>query len=116
MTVSDSAMPEWLIVVAWISLALGILCSLLITADIVRRPQPMKVMNVVWPICALFGSVLWLAGYLWWGRADLPDGHAGSPAPAVAPGMDSPGHMKDMAGMQDKAGWAPWRGWRAWRG
>ncbi len=28
----------------------------------------MWIMNIVWPVTALFGSVLWLAAYLAWGR------------------------------------------------
>lgn len=110
MAVTDSVMPEWLIVVAWISLALGVVCALIIVGDIARRPQPMKVMNVVWPICALFGSVVWLAGYLWWGRADLPEKHTGSPVhtggtraepPAGAGPPPATGSMADMGSMTD---------------
>jgi hypothetical protein len=33
----------------------------------------MWIMNVVWPATALFGSVIWLAGYLRWGRAQTRD-------------------------------------------
>ena len=61
-------LPTWLVVLAWVSLSLGVLCSVFVIVDVTRHPQPMKVMNVVWPVCALFGSVIWTAAYLWWGR------------------------------------------------
>jgi hypothetical protein len=38
--------------------------------DIRGRPQPMAIMNVVWPVSALFGNVLVLALYLRFGRAN----------------------------------------------
>lgn len=44
-------------------------CALAVTADLVRRPQQMGIMNVVWPLTMLFGSVAWLAFYLRAGRA-----------------------------------------------
>jgi len=61
--------PPWLDVTADLSLAVALLCSLVIALDVLRRPQKMAVMSVVWPLTALFGSVLWLAAYFTWGRA-----------------------------------------------
>lgn len=75
-------LPTWLVVLAWVSLSLGVLCSVFVIVDVTRHPQPMKVMNVVWPVCALFGSVIWTAAYLWWGRA-----------------ANAPSTMKDMPSM-----------------
>lgn len=63
--------PTWLHLAATVSLALGLLCALGIVVDLVRRPQKMWIMNLVWPLTALFGSLLWLGGYLRWGRAGL---------------------------------------------
>jgi len=60
--------PDWLHVVAIASLALGALCALVILIDVLRRPQHMWIMNVVWPVTALFGSVLALWGYFAYGR------------------------------------------------
>lgn len=60
------------------SIALGVTCAIVITLDEIRHPQKMPIMNAVWPLTALFGSVLWLAFYYAWGRAtgdmeeDLP--------------------------------------------
>jgi len=43
------------------SIGIALPCSLVIVADVVRRPQKMGVMNVVWPVTALYFSVfaLW---------------------------------------------------------
>ena len=56
-------------VFAWISLGIAFVCALLIVADETRRPQKMAIMNVVWPISALYFSVLAVWAYLRWGRA-----------------------------------------------
>lgn len=50
------------------SLALALICALTIVLDELRRPQRMWIMNVVWPLCALFGSLIWLWAYYRWGR------------------------------------------------
>jgi len=42
---------------AWISIALAVACALWIAFAVVRRPQPMAVMNVVWPVSALYLSI-----------------------------------------------------------
>jgi hypothetical protein len=64
----DPQFPTGLHMVAIASLALALFCAVTIALDEVRRPQKMAVMNVVWPLTALFGSVLWLALYYGWGR------------------------------------------------
>ncbi len=62
--------PEWLTSVAWVSLAIGGLCSVLIGFDIVvlGYRQPMVVMDAVWPITALYFGPLAVAAYVAWGR------------------------------------------------
>ncbi|WP_402463403.1 DUF4396 domain-containing protein [Isoptericola aurantiacus] len=67
LTTSD--LPSGLVAVASVLVALGLLCAAWIAVDVARRPQPMGVMNVVWPVTALFGSLVWTAAYLRWGRA-----------------------------------------------
>ncbi len=57
-----------LTVFAWISLGVAFACSLFILIDEVKRPQKMGVMNVVWPISALYFSVIAVWAYLRWGR------------------------------------------------
>ncbi|MGH7023514.1 MAG: DUF4396 domain-containing protein [Caulobacteraceae bacterium] len=64
-----AAFPAWLHGMAIASLSVAITCAVVIGADETRRPQTMWIMNLVWPLTALFGGVLWLAGYLRWGRA-----------------------------------------------
>lgn len=53
--------PSWLHTLFIAALLLGTACSLAVSIDVVRRPQHMAVMNVVWPVCALVGmlAVVW---------------------------------------------------------
>jgi len=45
----------------------------------------MWIMNLVWPLTALFGSLIWLAGYYLWGRAALRSGeNRGDPPFAIS--------------------------------
>jgi hypothetical protein len=48
--------PSWLVVVAWCALALGVLCAVDIAVDLWGRRyrQPMRVMEAVWPVTALY--------------------------------------------------------------
>ncbi len=85
----NADLPAWLLSLAWISLALGVASALFIAFDVWRRPQPMKVMNVVWPIDGLWGSVAWVAAYLWWGRAPLKE-----PVPDRATSVEAPDPQK----------------------
>lgn len=70
--VKGRMVPPWLHWLSWASLALAFACALAIAVDVARRPQPMAIMNVVWPVTALFGSVLSLWAYRAWGRGDVP--------------------------------------------
>jgi len=65
--------PQWLHQLAVISLGVSLLCCVVIAADECRRPQRMWIMNLVWPLTALFGGLLWLVAYYAWG---LPDPEA----------------------------------------
>jgi hypothetical protein len=60
--------PTWLHVLSAAYLALGFLCATIISADLLRRPQHMWIMNVVWPVTALFGTVWIMCQYLAYGR------------------------------------------------
>ena len=60
--------PAWLHTLSIVSLVLAIACAAWMLVDVIRHPQKMWIMNVVWPLTALFGSVLWLWLYLAWGR------------------------------------------------
>ncbi|HVZ54976.1 MAG TPA: DUF4396 domain-containing protein [Pseudolabrys sp.] len=60
--------PFWLHVLAWVSIAAGFICALIIAFDELRHPQHMWIMNVVWPTVALFASLAALWAYLSYGR------------------------------------------------
>jgi hypothetical protein len=55
-------------VIAWISLIVAFVCALIIAVDEARHPQKMWITNLVWPITALYFSVLALWGYFRIGR------------------------------------------------
>ncbi len=61
--------PIWLHPLSIIALTVGAICALVILVDVARHPQHMAVMNVVWPVTALFGTVLTVWGYFAYGRA-----------------------------------------------
>ena len=82
-------MPDWLTTVSHVSLLIAGLCAAWIALDCRRRPQPMSIMAAVWPLSALFGSVIVLWFYLRHGRAGAGRGraHGAPPFPvAVAKG------------------------------
>jgi branched-subunit amino acid transport protein len=53
--------PAWLDLLSIAFLVFGGLCAAIIAIDLVRDPQHMWIMDVVWPVTALFGTgwVLW---------------------------------------------------------
>jgi len=53
---------------AWISIALAFLCAAWIALDERKHPQSMAVMNVVWPVTALYLSVFAVWAYFTLGR------------------------------------------------
>lgn len=55
-------------IVAWTALLIGFLSSVLILIDIIKHPQMMAVMNVVWPINGWFMGPVALWTYFKWGR------------------------------------------------
>ncbi len=57
-------MPEWLHILSIGSLVAGLLCATAIALDEYQHPQPMWIMNLVWPLTALFGSVA-VAWFYW---------------------------------------------------
>jgi Domain of unknown function (DUF4396) len=69
--------PLWLhnLSIAW--LLLGALCAIIIAGDLVRYPQHMWIMNVVWPVTALFGTIWIVWQYFTYGRlAEHSKAHA----------------------------------------
>ncbi len=60
--------PSWLHMLSIFSLALGFVCALVVAIDVSRHPQHMAIMNVVWPVVALFAAPIALGGYFAYGR------------------------------------------------
>jgi hypothetical protein len=65
--------------ISWISLCVSFVCALIIAGDEVRHPQKMWIMNVVWPVTALYFSVVALWGYYRIGRKMAKDAMQGMP-------------------------------------
>lgn len=61
-------MPGWFHALAITMLLVGFVSAGIIAIDETRHPQPMWIMNVVWPVSALFGGVLLLVAYFTFGR------------------------------------------------
>ncbi|MBS0242240.1 MAG: DUF4396 domain-containing protein [Proteobacteria bacterium] len=59
--------PIWLVTLSIASLGAAACCAALIAIDEWRDPQHMWIMNIVWPVSALFGSVLILVFYFSYG-------------------------------------------------
>lgn len=83
-------MPEWLILLSIASLAGAGICAAAIAIDLIGNPQKMWIMNVVWPITALYAGPLALLAYYKAGR--LSSKRAAQAA--MARGEESPGKRK----------------------
>jgi hypothetical protein len=66
----DNMIPGWLTAVSWAYVSLALLCAAAILYDVYGRGyrQRTGVMNVVWPITALYFGPLALPAYYRWGR------------------------------------------------
>lgn len=60
--------PLWLHVLSIFAVAAGFACAFVITADVCLHPQHMWIMNIVWPVVALFAGPIALWGYFSYGR------------------------------------------------
>jgi hypothetical protein len=86
-------MPGWVhpIAVAWLSLAGA--CALIIVADLLAgHPQHMAIMNIVWPVTALYAGPLAVLGYFTAGRLSTQQAVAHAKRRGEAP----PGTRKPM--------------------
>jgi hypothetical protein len=54
--------------VAWISITVAFVCAIVIAVDEARDPQKMWIMNIVWPVTALYFSVFAVWAYFKAGR------------------------------------------------
>jgi len=60
--------PEWLHDLSIAYVSLGIVSALIIAVDVLRHPQQMWIMDIVWPVTALFGTAAVLWQYFSYGR------------------------------------------------
>lgn len=87
-------MPTWLVVISYLSIALGIITAIIITADVIAHPQRMRIMNVVWPVTGLYFPLIGL----WFYRS------LGRPM-AVDAGPMHTEHMKHLDHMKKQPFW-----------
>jgi hypothetical protein len=57
-----------LALLAWVSIGAALVCAAVIVLDEMRHPQAMGVMNVVWPVTALYFSIFAVWAYFALGR------------------------------------------------
>jgi hypothetical protein len=60
--------PDWLHLLSFAALAAGLISACVIAIDEIAHPQNMWIMNLVWPVVALFGTALTIWGYFKYGR------------------------------------------------
>lgn len=71
--------PYWLHALSLIALFAGALSALILILDIMRRPQHMWIMNIVWPLTGLYAGPLGLWGYYRFGRTAKHHGRMKKP-------------------------------------
>ncbi len=98
--------PNWLHLAAIISLVLAGLCALVIAADEVRQPQKMWIMNVVWPINALYFGPIGLWAYYAIGRKSTKQ-HMEQMQREKKEGQDDKDEPKDPVKKAEKKGMKP---------
>lgn len=70
-------MPSWLVTLSWVATLLGGASALVVAADILRgRRQRMWIMNVVWPVTALWSGPLGAWLYFSVGRSSQHGGQS----------------------------------------
>jgi Domain of unknown function (DUF4396) len=70
---------SWLHTISWVFIGLGVITALILMAEMIRHPQHMSIMNVVWPITGVYFPVIGVLFYRWFGS---PTAAAGSTSPA----------------------------------
>lgn len=90
-----------LTLISWASLGIAFICAIVIAVDEIRQPQKMWIMNVVWPVTALYFSVFVLWGYSRIGRGMARNAMQGMSMDQMEP---------QMTGHEERAGYDPtWR-------
>lgn len=87
-----SQFPAWVDKLATWSLLLATLSVVAIILDELRYPQKMWIMNVVWPLTATFGGVIWLVAYWRWGRNVFDDSNRNLEQPFAVSVLKSASH------------------------
>ena len=82
--------PDWLHILSLACLLVGFASAIIIVIDETNHPQHMWIMNIVWPVTVLFGSVLWLWAYFRYGRLATKEQFAN----ADKKGLDPPSKHK----------------------
>jgi len=111
--------PAWVSVLAWLVTAIGALAAVGITIDIGvgRYRQPLRAMEAVWPITAVYaGPLAWWAYYRWgrpasarWQRQHQ---RAPRPGPAAAAAVQTiPGGAVSFVGHTIAMPLVMWTGW-----
>lgn len=85
-----------LLTASWISLLVAFVCAIAIAIDEFRNPQKMWIMNIVWPITALYLSVFALWGYFRYGRRS---------ARVAQPHVSKEQHQKMMEESRKRPSW-----------
>ncbi|MGI8962168.1 MAG: DUF4396 domain-containing protein [Bryobacteraceae bacterium] len=83
-------MPEWLILLAIASIAMAAVSFAVIAVELTRHPQKMWIMNVVWPLTALYGGPIAVYAYFKAGRLSSKE----SVEQAKKRGEENPGKAK----------------------
>ena len=65
--------PQWLHILALAMLAVGVTSTAIIAIDVVRHPQHMTIMNVVWPVTGLYSGPIAIWFYWTYGRLARDD-------------------------------------------
>ncbi len=79
-------MPGWLTVLAAVSLVTGGLCAVVIAVDLLNgHAQKMWIMNLVWPITALWSGPFGLWAYFQFGRPSAKDAMMAAQARGLPP-------------------------------
>jgi branched-subunit amino acid transport protein len=81
--------PVWLHVLSVAYLLLGAISAAVISADLFWHPQHMWIMNVVWPVTALFGTGWILWHYFIYGRGEPQEDACGHAATSRAAQQDA---------------------------
>ena len=56
--VVQPVVPAWLNALAWLAIAIGMICAVVVARDVWRNPPGMRIMAVVWPLTMLYGGVV----------------------------------------------------------